>query len=99
MAMNRIKQNVIPEVYAKISDILCTIEELKVNCGTLNEAFESLNEILKLGRANLFYYDCFKVGGCANCVWNGKRPQKCACCRRNREMKDNFTPFDGCSDE
>lgn len=88
--MDAIKQYAIPEQYAKISDILRTIEELKANCKTLNEAFESLTEILKLGRANLFYYDCFPVGGCANCVWNGKRHQKCACCRRNREMKDNY---------
>ena len=94
--MNAIKQYAIPEQYAKISDILRTMEELKANCETLNEVFESLTEILKMGRANFFYYDCFYVGGCANCVWNGKRPQKCACCRRNRLIKDNFK--EGCND-
>lgn len=28
---------------------------------------------------------------CAGCKWEGgARPQKCACCRRNRSMKDNY---------
>lgn len=32
------------------------------------------------------------VGGytCDGCKWNGKRYQKCSCCRRNRNMKDNY---------
>ena len=90
MKQNRVKQYAIPECYAKISDILCLMQELKANFNSLDDAFDNLKEILELGRANVFYFDCFKVGGCANCVWNGKRPQKCACCRRNREMKDNY---------
>ena len=27
---------------------------------------------------------------CGNCKWLGKRHQKCACCRRNHGMKDNY---------
>ena len=27
---------------------------------------------------------------CDGCKWNGKRYQKCSCCRRNRNMKDNY---------
>lgn len=27
---------------------------------------------------------------CDGCKWNGKRHQKCSCCRRNRNMKDNY---------
>ena len=28
--------------------------------------------------------------GCAGCKWDGKRHQKCSCCRRNLNMKDNW---------
>lgn len=28
--------------------------------------------------------------GCAGCKWDGKRHQKCSCCRRNMNMKDNW---------
>ncbi len=88
--MNEIKQYAVPEVYAKVSDVLSMIEAAKVNSDSLAEAFEHIKEILGMGRSNLFYYDCFYVGGCAHCKWNGKRPQKCSCCRRNRYMKDNY---------
>lgn len=27
---------------------------------------------------------------CADCKWKGKRHQKCTCCIRNRNMKDNY---------
>lgn len=27
---------------------------------------------------------------CDGCKWNGKRYPKCSCCRRNRNMKDNY---------
>ena len=29
---------------------------------------------------------------CDGCAWKGVRHQKCACCRRNHNMKDNFKP-------
>lgn len=28
---------------------------------------------------------------CDGCVWLGKRPQKCSYCRRNDNLKDNYT--------
>ena len=28
--------------------------------------------------------------GCCGCKWDGKRHQKCSCCRRNHGMKDNY---------
>lgn len=28
--------------------------------------------------------------GCTGCRWWGVRPQKCSCCRRNANMKDNY---------
>jgi len=27
---------------------------------------------------------------CADCKWKGERHQKCACCIRNKGMKDNY---------
>lgn len=32
---------------------------------------------------------------CTGCAWKGKRHQKCTCCRRNVNMKDNFLPEGG----
>ena len=30
------------------------------------------------------------LADCAGCRWRGVRPQKCACCARNANMKDNY---------
>lgn len=27
---------------------------------------------------------------CAGCVWKSKRHQKCSCCKRNYDLKDNY---------
>lgn len=35
---------------------------------------------------------------CVGCEWLGKRHQKCSCCRRNANMKDNFQPEGGTED-
>ena len=33
----------------------------------------------------------FDIGVCEGCIYsNRKRPQKCACCRRNPDMKDCY---------
>lgn len=37
--------------------------------------------------------DC-ECNTCDGCKWNGKRYQKCSCCRRNRNMKDNYKEGD-----
>lgn len=29
-------------------------------------------------------------GNCSGCRWWGVRPQRCSCCRRNPNMKDNY---------
>lgn len=31
-----------------------------------------------------------KMNGCTKCEWYRKRPQRCATCKRNDNMKDNF---------
>lgn len=37
--------------------------------------------------------DVVEVGNCEGCAYsNRKRPQKCSCCRRNRDMKDCYVP-------
>lgn len=38
----------------------------------------------------MFVWDALKISECDGCKWNGKRHQKCSCCRRNRNMKDNY---------
>lgn len=38
----------------------------------------------------MFVWDALKISECDGCKWNGKRYQKCSCCRRNRNMKDNY---------
>lgn len=35
---------------------------------------------------------------CERCRWNGKK-QKCACCRRNRHMKDNYCEVETAKEE
>ena len=33
------------------------------------------------------------ISSCEGCLFsNRKRPQKCSCCRRNKDMADLFTP-------
>lgn len=35
--------------------------------------------------------DAVEVGNCEGCIYsNRKRPQKCSCCRRNRDLKDCY---------
>ena len=33
-----------------------------------------------------------EIGNCDGCYWKEKvrRPSRCSCCRRNRDMKDNY---------
>lgn len=38
----------------------------------------------------IFYWDSVRIGDCDKCKWKFARHQKCSCCRRNRNMKDNF---------
>ena len=37
-----------------------------------------------------FLKDYFALGDCIGCRWRGVRPQKCSCCARNLDMKDNY---------
>lgn len=35
--------------------------------------------------------DAVEVGSCDGCFYsNRKRPQKCSCCRRNKDLKDCY---------
>ena len=35
--------------------------------------------------------DLVEVGNCEGCIYSHrKRPQKCSCCRRNRDLKDCY---------
>lgn len=37
-----------------------------------------------------FLKDYFILGDCDGCRWRGVRHQKCSCCKRNLDMKDNY---------
>lgn len=39
---------------------------------------------------NTFRWDSVYIGDCGDCKWKFVRHQKCSCCRRNRNLKDNF---------
>ncbi len=39
-------------------------------------------------------WDSVLIGDCVGCAYNGKRHQKCSCCRRNQYMKDNYKEVD-----
>ena len=38
--------------------------------------------------------DDLKKMRCSDCKWKGKRYQRCSCCIRNRNMKDNYRADD-----
>lgn len=41
--------------------------------------------------ARLPAVDAVEVGSCEGCIYSHrKRPQKCSCCRRNRDLKDCY---------
>ena len=42
-------------------------------------------------KAGNSFSDMEYIGGCESCIYsNGRRPQKCSCCRRNRYLKDCY---------
>lgn len=51
------------------------------------KGWNSAIEILRVAPA----VDAVEVGTCEGCIYaHGKRPQKCSCCRRNRNLKDCY---------
>lgn len=60
------------------------------------ESYEEVKRMLVGGEAQkvpkeLRHDEARRSGNtCDGCKWNGKRHQKCSCCRRNRNMKDNY---------
>lgn len=53
------------------------------------EVLQNLEDMVRK-EPNLFHWDSVYIGDCNGCKWKFVRHQKCSCCRRNRNMKDNF---------
>lgn len=55
----------------------------------MDNALLNMQQLLQLDVYNPCLFEYMHFGGCENCRWKN-RPQKCACCRRNKHMKDCF---------
>lgn len=55
----------------------------------MDVALLNVQQLLEMNRWNPIIFDSFLVGGCENCRWRNRK-QKCACCRRNRYLKDCY---------
>ena len=58
---------------------------------TRDEMLLNVEQLLRMEYPKtMFGWDALQISECDGCKWNGKRHQKCSCCRRNRNMKDNY---------
>lgn len=58
---------------------------------TRDEMLLNVEQLLRMEYPKtMFVWDALQISECDGCKWNGKRYQKCSCCRRNRNMKDNY---------
>lgn len=65
----------------------------KVNVSPyMDNALLNVQQLLELDRYNPIIFEWVSLGNCEGCIWKGKRPQKCSCCIRNRNMKDCYKP-------
>lgn len=59
------------------------------NSPYMDNALLNLQQILQSDIHNPCLFETVEIGDCYNCRWR-KRPQKCACCRRNLHIKDCY---------
>ena len=55
----------------------------------MDVALLNMEQLIDVQSWNPCIFDAFEVGGCETCRWKNKK-QKCACCRRNRHIKDCY---------
>ena len=60
----------------------------------MDNALLNVQQLLEIDRYNPCLFDWVEIGDCDGCKWNGKRHQRCSCCRRNRHLKDGYTKGD-----
>lgn len=80
--------------YVKVDDLLEYLDHLRKNRQITDSPYKdqcllNLRQLVDLNRWNPILFDFVEIGGCEKCRWR-ERHQKCACCRRNRHMKDCF---------
>lgn len=80
--------------YVKVDDLLEYLDHLRKNRQITDSPYKdqcllNLRQLVDLNSWNPILFDFVEIGGCEKCRWR-ERHQKCACCRRNRHMKDCF---------
>lgn len=61
------------------------------NSPYMDNALLNLQQILQHDIYNPCIFETVEIGNCSGCRWeNRRRPQKCACCRRNSHIKDCY---------
>lgn len=80
--------------YVKVDDLLEYLDHLRKNRQINDSPYKdryllTLRHMVALDSWNPILFDFAEIGGCEKCRWR-ERHQKCACCRRNRHMKDCF---------
>lgn len=80
--------------YVKVDNLLEYLDHLRKN-RQINDSPDkdkyllTLRQLVALDSWNPILFDFVEIGDCEKCRWR-ERYQKCACCRRNRHMKDCF---------
>lgn len=65
------------------------------NSPYMDNALLNVQQLLEFDRHNPCLFDWVEIGSCDGCKWKGTRHQRCSCCRRNRRLKDGYTPEGG----
>lgn len=80
--------------YVKFDDLIEYLKALRMNRSMdvspyMDNALLNIQQLLELDVYNPLIFDYIEIGGCEDCLWRN-RHQKCACCRRNRRLKDCY---------
>lgn len=81
-------------LYINTDHFLEYYEKLRLNRNVnvnpyMDNALLNVMQMVQNDRHNCIIFDMVEIGGCEKCVYKD-RPQKCSCCRRNRNMKDCY---------
>ena len=80
--------------YVNFSHLIDWLKSLSLNRDVnkdpyMDNVLLNMRQILELDIHNPCLFHYIEVGGCDDCRWRN-RPQKCACCRRNLNIKDCY---------
>ena len=85
--------------YVNFDDLIEYLRALRMNRSInvspyMDNALLNIQQLLELDVYNPPIFDYIEIGGCEDCLWRN-RHQKCACCRRNRKLKDCYKEKEG----